>query len=95
VEDLRDHADLGAGAGDGLADVVGFDVRKLFCVLFDERREPAKEPRPIGGTDGAPFREGRLRAGDRGIVSSTPAGSSSAIVSSVAGLVTIKAIWPI
>ena len=40
VEDLRDHADLAARAGDRLADVLGLDPRELLGVLFDERREP-------------------------------------------------------
>ena len=41
VEDLRDHADLGARAGDRLADVLRFDARELFRVLLDEHGEPA------------------------------------------------------
>ena len=65
VEDLRDHADLGAGAGDRLADVLRLDPRKLLRVLLDERREPPEEPRPVGGSDGAPFLERRLGASDR------------------------------
>src|SRR5262249_28615993 len=39
VEDLRDHPDLAAGAGDRLADVLGLDTSKVLGVLLDERRE--------------------------------------------------------
>ncbi len=42
VEDLRHHADLAAGARDGLADVLRLDPGKLFVVLLDERRESSQ-----------------------------------------------------
>ena len=48
VEDLRDHADLGARAGDRLADVLRLDAGELLRVLLDERREPAEEACAIG-----------------------------------------------
>ena len=51
VEDLRDHADLAARAGDRLADVLRLDPRELFGVLFDERRKPPQEAaRSAGAT---------------------------------------------
>ena len=65
VEDLRDHADLGARAGDRLADVLRLDPRELLGVLLDERCEPAQQARAIGGSNGAPFLVGRLGASDR------------------------------
>ena len=65
VEDLRDHPDLAACAGDRLADVPRLDPRELLGVLLDERREPAQESRAIGGSDRAPGRKRRLRARDR------------------------------
>ena len=40
VEDVGDHADLAAGAGDRLADVLRLDPRQLLAVLLDEGREP-------------------------------------------------------
>ena len=67
VEDLRDHPDLAARAGDRLADVARLDPRQLLVVLLDERRQPAQQPRAIGRRDGAPGRERGLRARDRGV----------------------------
>ncbi len=67
MEDLRDHADLGACAADRLADVLRFDPRELFGVFFDECREPAQQPGAVGRSDGAPLREGGLRARDGGV----------------------------
>ena len=67
VEDLRDHADLAARAGDRLADVARLDPRELLGVLLDERREPAQQPRAVGRRDRPPGRERRLRAGDGGV----------------------------
>ena len=54
VEDVGDHADLAARAGDRLADVLRLDPRELFVVLLDERREPAQQPAAVGGRDGPP-----------------------------------------
>ena len=65
VEDLRDHADLGARAGDRLADVLRFDPRELLGVLLDERGEPAQEGGAIGGSHGTPVLEGLLRPSNR------------------------------
>ena len=39
MEDLGDHADLAARAGDRLADVLRLDSRELLGVLLDERCE--------------------------------------------------------
>ena len=92
VEDLRDHPDLAAGARDRFADVLRLDPRELFGVLFDERREPAQETRPVGRRDRAPGRECLLRSSDGGVCLLHPACSSSAIGSSVAGLRTVSVI---
>src|SRR5207344_309511 len=67
VEHLRDHADLGPGPRDRLADVPRLDSRKLLAVLLYERREPAEESRSIGGRDVAPGGKGPLRPRDGGI----------------------------
>ncbi len=64
VEHLRDHADLAAGAGDRLADVLGLDPGELFEVVLDQAREPPQEPRAIGRGDRAPAGIGGLRARD-------------------------------
>ena len=90
VEDVGDHADLAAGAADRLADVVGLDPRELFVVLFDEGREPPQQPSPVGGRNRPPSRESaRSAAATAASVSSTPADSRVAMVSSVAGLMTV------
>ena len=36
-------------------------------LLLDQRREAPQEARAVGRRDGAPGREGRLRAGDGGV----------------------------
>ena len=56
VEDVGDHPDLAARAGDRLADVRRLDPRELLGVLLDERREPPQQPPPVGGRDGPPGR---------------------------------------
>ena len=63
VEDLRDHADLGARAGDRLADVARLDGGELLGVLLDERGEPPQQARAVGRRDGAP--RGKCRPGAR------------------------------
>ena len=65
VEDLRDHADLAARAGDRLADVLRLDPRELLGVLLDERREPPEKARTVGGRDRPPCGKRRLRSCDR------------------------------
>ncbi len=65
VEDVGDHADLAARAGDRLADVLRLDPRELLAVLLDERREPPQQPPAVGGRNGAPGGERRPRASDR------------------------------
>ena len=67
VEDVRDHADFAACAGDRLADVARLDLRELLVVLLDERREPPQQPAAVGGGDGAPRRVSRACAGDGSI----------------------------
>ena len=67
VEDLGDHPDLAARAGDRLAHVLRLDACELLAVLLDERGQPAQEAGPVGRRDGAPGGEGCLRAGDRGV----------------------------
>ena len=62
VEDVGDHADLAARAGDRLADVLRLDPRELLGVLLDERREAAQQPAAIGGRNGAPSGKRRARA---------------------------------
>ena len=62
VEDVGDHADLAARAGDRLADVLRLDQRELLVVLLDERREPPKQPPAISGRDRAPSRKRRACA---------------------------------
>jgi hypothetical protein len=64
MEDLSDHADLAARAADRLADVARLDAGELLVVLLDQRREPAKQPGTVGGSDGAPCGERGLRACD-------------------------------
>ena len=64
VEDLGDHADLGARAADGLARVPRLDARELLVVLLDKRREPAQQERAVAGRDGAPRGVRGLRARD-------------------------------
>ncbi len=64
VEDLGDHADLGARAGDRLADVVGLDPSELLAVFLDEGGEAPQEPRPSRRRYGTPRRERRLGARD-------------------------------
>jgi hypothetical protein len=65
VEDLPDHRDLAAGARDRLAHVLRLDSRQLLRVLLDQAREPAQQPRPIRGCDGAPRRIRSACARDR------------------------------
>ena len=67
VEDLGDHPDLAARAGDRLAHVLRLDACELLAVLLDERGQPAQEAGPVGGRDCAPGGEGCLRACDRGV----------------------------
>ena len=43
MEHLGDHSDLGARAGDRLADVQRLDAGQLVRALLDERRERAKQ----------------------------------------------------
>ncbi len=64
VEDLSDHADLGACAANRLADVLRFDARELFRVLFDERCHAPQQARSIRWSHGAPFLECRVRPSD-------------------------------
>ena len=68
VEDLRDHADLAARAGDRLADVLATRSARA------PRRAPRRASRAgaaagarSAGRDRAPGRERRLRAGDGGV----------------------------
>ena len=65
VEDLRDHADLAARAGDRLACVARLDARQLLVVLFDERCQSPQQPGAIAGRDRAPRGECSLRARNR------------------------------
>ena len=67
VEDLRDHADLAAGARDRLADVLRLDLGQLFAVLLDEGGEAAEEARAVGGRYRAPGRIGGASASDGGV----------------------------
>ena len=67
VEDVGHHPDLGAGAADGLADVLGLDAGELFGVLLDERGDASKQPCPVGRGDRPPGREGGLRPCDGGV----------------------------
>ncbi len=67
VEHLRDHADLAAGAGDRLAGIRRLEPGQRLMVLLDEGCQPAEQSAAVGGSDGAPAREGGLRAGDRSI----------------------------
>ena len=64
VEDLRDHADLAARAGDRLADVARLDPRQLLRVLLDELGQAPQQPAAIGGRDRTPGWERRLRPCD-------------------------------
>jgi hypothetical protein len=57
VEDLGDHADLGTGTGDRLADVFRLDSRELLAVLLDERGDTAEESGPVGRRECTPFRK--------------------------------------
>ncbi len=61
VEDLCDHADLGACAADRLADVLRFDPRELFRVFLDEGREATEQAGAVGRSHSAPFLEGNRR----------------------------------
>ncbi len=74
VEDLRDHPDLAARAGDRLAGVLRLETRELFVMLLDERRKPAQQPPAIGGRDRTPCRERRACARDRGVRLLDPCG---------------------
>jgi hypothetical protein len=65
VEDLRHHADLGAGARDRLADVPRLDPRELLRVLLYELRETAQQPRAVHRRDHSPAGERLLRSRDR------------------------------
>ena len=67
VEDVRDHRDLAARAGDRLADVPRLDPGQLLGVLLDEGCQPPQQARAIGDADGAPGRERRSRARDGGV----------------------------
>jgi hypothetical protein len=67
VEHLRDHADLAARAADRLAGVARLDPRQLLVMLFDERREAAQQPGPVGRCDGAPGGERRPCPRDGGV----------------------------
>ena len=89
VEDVGDHADLAAGAADRLADVGGFDAGELLVVLFDEGREPAEQAPAVSGRNRPPSGKRALAAATAASVSATPADSRVAIVSSVAGLMTV------
>ena len=89
VEDVGDHADLAARAADRLADVCGLDPRELFAVLLDERREPPEQPPAVGRRNARQAGNAVRARATAASVSSTPADSSVAIVSSVAGLMTV------
>jgi hypothetical protein len=67
VEDLGDHPDLAAGAGDRLADVLGLDAGQLFVIFLDEHGQAAEQAGAVGGRDRAPGGEGPLRARDGGV----------------------------
>ena len=59
-------------------------------MLLDERREPPQQPRPVGRGDSPPGGNASFARATAASVSSTPACSSSAIGSSVAGLSTVS-----
>ena len=90
VEDLRDHADLAARAGDRLADVARLDPRRAprGAPRRASRAGAAAAPRSAGATARHAGNAAFARA-TAASVSSTPADSSSAIGSSVAGFRTI------
>ena len=56
VEDLRDHPDLTARAGDGLADVARLDPGELLGVVLDEGCEAPEKTRPVCGRHRSPCR---------------------------------------
>ena len=77
VEDVGDHGDLGAGAGDRLADVLGLDARELLAVLLDQRSKTAEQARAVGGRNGAPGGKRRESASNGGVGLVNPGGGKS------------------
>ena len=77
VEDLGDHADLAAGAGDRLADVRRLDACELLGVLLDQPGERAEEPRAVGGARSLQAGNAAFALATASSVSSTPACASS------------------
>ena len=67
MEDLGDHADLSARAGDRLACVSRLELRESLMLLLDQHREPVQEAAPVGGGDGAPAGKRRFRPCDGGV----------------------------
>ena len=90
VEDLRDHPDLAARPRDRLADVLRLDPCEFLGVLLDERREPRRRRARSAGATALHAGNAAFARATASSVSSTPACSSSAIGSSVAGLTTVS-----